>query len=243
MNDDDARMYATVGIENMSEDAGTRVHLREPLPGRCGADLGRARDPVQHAGPALQPRASGLPSSAAPAGHRASVSRGNRPTRGRVAATGSIAPRATAAGRPDHGALDSAAREFLDRTASPDSTYSYRVGSLDPVGRETLARSVPVRARRRRAACDSSLEARTPNPFSDPSRWRTACRAAARFSPDPRPRGRLVRELVGGRHDAGSRTASWDGRDAQGRELPSGVYLCTFRAGGEQRTLKITMLR
>jgi hypothetical protein len=45
-------------------------------------------------------------------------------------------------------------------------------------------------------------------------------------------RGRLVRELDGGRLRAGVHRLVWDGRDASGRSMPAGVYPYRVTAGG-----------
>ncbi len=55
--------------------------------------------------------------------------------------------------------------------------------------------------------------------------------------------GRRVRVLVDERQEAGAHTLTWDGRDASGRPLPSGVYLLKLKAGSEQRTQKIVLVR
>ena len=43
--------------------------------------------------------------------------------------------------------------------------------------------------------------------------------------------GRLVRRLVAGAHPAGMYSVPWDGTDAAGHRLSSGMYLYVFRAG------------
>jgi hypothetical protein len=56
--------------------------------------------------------------------------------------------------------------------------------------------------------------------------------------------GRLVRRLDSGAYPAGHRIATWDGRDALGREVAAGIYL--LRASGDlgyQRTMKLAVLR
>jgi hypothetical protein len=44
--------------------------------------------------------------------------------------------------------------------------------------------------------------------------------------------GRLVKTLVSGRSNAGTYSAKWDGTDAGGKAVPSGVYICRLAAGG-----------
>ncbi|RLE20123.1 MAG: hypothetical protein DRJ08_07400, partial [Acidobacteria bacterium] len=56
-------------------------------------------------------------------------------------------------------------------------------------------------------------------------------------------RGRLVRVLTSGVHGAGDHSIHWDGKDAQGRSLPSGVYLYRLRAAGLQYTRTATLIK
>lgn len=54
--------------------------------------------------------------------------------------------------------------------------------------------------------------------------------------------GREVRTLVAGPVPAGRHEATWDGRDAQGREVPAGTYFYELNAGGERQTRKVVRL-
>jgi len=57
-------------------------------------------------------------------------------------------------------------------------------------------------------------------------------------------RGRMVRELLDGSlQPAGRHTSTWDGRDADGRSVPTGVYLVRLRAGDDVDDRKITLTR
>ncbi len=56
-------------------------------------------------------------------------------------------------------------------------------------------------------------------------------------------RGRLVRTLVDESLPAGRHEARWDGRDADGRELPSAVYLSRLEAGGKVALGRMTLVR
>jgi hypothetical protein len=56
-------------------------------------------------------------------------------------------------------------------------------------------------------------------------------------------RGRAVRNLFRGTLDPGPRTMNWNGRDDNGRSLPSGIYLTMVRAAGEMKTVKMTLAR
>lgn len=55
--------------------------------------------------------------------------------------------------------------------------------------------------------------------------------------------GRLVRTLINGNVSAGAGQATWDGRDAQGRALASGVYFYRLKSAEEVITRKTLLLR
>ncbi len=58
------------------------------------------------------------------------------------------------------------------------------------------------------------------------------------------PRGRCVRRLLAGAAlPAGPHVAGWDGTDARGAALPSGVYFARIAAGGATRTVKLALVR
>ena len=55
--------------------------------------------------------------------------------------------------------------------------------------------------------------------------------------------GQEVRVLVNERKDAGSFTATWDGADALGRRVASGIYLYRIQAGGFSDTRRMLLLK
>ena len=58
------------------------------------------------------------------------------------------------------------------------------------------------------------------------------------------PAGRLLRVLAEGPVEAGAREVAWDGRDAEGRPAPAGVYIVRAQASGRTvSTAKITLVR
>ena len=95
-----------------------------------------------------------------------------------------------------------------------------------------------------RASSGLTLSANRPNPFNPattinfqmPRSGEVALRVYD-------PAGRLVRTLVAGRLEAGSHSAPWDGTDAGGRAVGSGVYLYKFSALGETLTGRMTLIR
>ncbi|MBN2171014.1 MAG: beta-propeller fold lactonase family protein [Candidatus Krumholzibacteriota bacterium] len=56
-------------------------------------------------------------------------------------------------------------------------------------------------------------------------------------------RGRRLAILASGPRIAGEHVLTWDGRDAEGRPLASGVYLLRLRAGGHERCLRAVLLK
>ena len=53
--------------------------------------------------------------------------------------------------------------------------------------------------------------------------------------------GQELVTLVDEMKEAGQYTVTWDGRDAGGESVPSGVYLCRMEAGGAAQTMKMTL--
>jgi hypothetical protein len=56
-------------------------------------------------------------------------------------------------------------------------------------------------------------------------------------------RGRLVKTLLDGPREAGPQTIVWDGRDARGARVASGVYLYQLRAGEKVEQRKMTLVK
>ena len=53
--------------------------------------------------------------------------------------------------------------------------------------------------------------------------------------------GKAVRRLAAGLQPAGLHSVTWDGRDARGRALPTGVYFCTIESGGNSTSRKVVL--
>ena len=56
-------------------------------------------------------------------------------------------------------------------------------------------------------------------------------------------RGSLVKALMTGRMEAGAKTNTWDGRDARGNPVSSGVYFYRLTASDRTLTKKMVLLR
>ena len=83
-----------------------------------------------------------------------------------------------------------------------------------------------------------------PNPFNPETALRVELPRAGRVALEVYDAaGQRVRSLVDGWLPAGVHTFTWDGRDTQGRELGSGVYLARLKAGGAEDLRKMLLLR
>jgi len=89
-----------------------------------------------------------------------------------------------------------------------------------------------------------TLESSAPNPFGTATTVRYVLAAAAEVSAAVYDAvGRRVRRLDGAPRPPGEHNLVWDGRNDSGVQLPSGVYFCRVRAGTEERTTRLVLLR
>ena len=94
---------------------------------------------------------------------------------------------------------------------------------------------------------DLRLTPNVPNPFAD--RTAIGVTVTRALGSDPVElaiydvRGRLVRSLLSQRLSVGHYTIAWDGTDASGQPAASGTYLVRARAGAQEATRAITLVR
>lgn len=83
-----------------------------------------------------------------------------------------------------------------------------------------------------------------PNPFNAGTqiRYQLPNRTRVRLSVY-NLRGQRVATLVDGVQSAGAHTVAWDGRDAGGEDLPSGIYLYVLTAGDRRVARKLVLLK
>lgn len=88
------------------------------------------------------------------------------------------------------------------------------------------------------------LRSNEPNPFADGTRlsFSVPARQQARVAVFD-VTGREIRVLLDGVVAAGDTELAWDGRDAAGERVASGVYFFRLQAAGQERTVKGTLLR
>ena len=89
-----------------------------------------------------------------------------------------------------------------------------------------------------------ALEQNSPNPFNGGTVIRLALPSSAEVELALfNMAGQKVATLVQGTREAGVYAIHWDGRDAGGRDLASGMYLYLLRAGAKVEKRKLLLLR
>jgi hypothetical protein len=83
-----------------------------------------------------------------------------------------------------------------------------------------------------------------PNPFNSSTRFEFAVPSRSRITITIyNILGRSVRLLADRTYDAGMHTASWDGTDDAGREVASGIYFYTMKAGNLEFSKKMFLIK
>jgi flagellar hook assembly protein FlgD len=88
------------------------------------------------------------------------------------------------------------------------------------------------------------LHQNSPNPFNPETMIRFELPRAMRVTVTVFDvNGRLVKQLLDEQRGAGSSTVEWNGTDAQGRTVATGVYFCVLDAGGARYQHKMVLLK
>jgi hypothetical protein len=129
---------------------------------------------------------------------------------------------------------------FIDTSPEGGAAYRYRVDVSDELGRrvlfETESIEVPVMS--------MTLNQNVPNPFNPQTMITYAIPRSGRVALEIYDAsGRLVRRLVDEVQDAGPKSATWDGRDANGAKAVSGVYFARLQFEGKSTSRKMTLLK
>jgi hypothetical protein len=110
------------------------------------------------------------------------------------------------------------------------------VGSSSYVDAQTVGAAVLPEA--------VTLDQNFPNPFNPTTTIRFALTEPSRVRLEIRNvRGQMVRLLTDELFNAGPHTVMWDGRDASGRQVASGIYFYRLQAGRTVRSKKMTLIR
>jgi DNA-binding beta-propeller fold protein YncE len=140
---------------------------------------------------------------------------------------------------PASGRRGGASYEFEDDTVRPNNTYFYRLQEVAE-GREGQVFG-PYKFR---YAARFALEQNIPNPFNPTTVIQFTLPADGHVSLVIYDvAGRRVRTLVNEKRRADHYEVKWDGKDANGRTVASGVYFYRIQAGKHRATRKMVMLK
>jgi hypothetical protein len=136
--------------------------------------------------------------------------------------------------------IASSERRFVDEVAQPDRRYEYVLLVVMADGSEL--RSQPVTARTSSLAFE--LFQNDPNPFNPSTRIRFSLPARTRVDLSIYDTlGRRVVTLIHEVLDAGPNEVVWDGANASGAKVASGVYYYQLRAEKRVLTRKLLLLK
>lgn len=126
---------------------------------------------------------------------------------------------------------------FVDRTVEQGKTYYYRLADVSITGSERMHKPVKVTVGLPDAYV---LEQNYPNPFNPETQISFSIKEAGHVMMKVfNTRGQLVAVLADQEYQAGTHQLTWNGRDGQGMQLPSGVYLYQLQVNGFEQTRKM----
>lgn len=130
---------------------------------------------------------------------------------------------------------------YLDRSARPGRTYTYELREVVPGEDGVVLGHTTVRW----AALPAGVTLRsTPNPFNPRTTLHVELDRSARVVLEVYDAtGRMVRPLMASTLSPGHHRVVWDGRDAGGHALPSGIYYARLRADGVIRIERLALVR
>lgn len=129
----------------------------------------------------------------------------------------------------------------VDASCEPGGSYAYRVDVVEDGAVRTLFETAAVST----PTAALALHQNRPNPFNPSTviSFSLPRESTVRIEIYDAT-GRLVGRLLdGNRLPAGPHAVEWNGRDARGRVVPSGVYFCRLTAGKERLSRKLVVAR
>jgi hypothetical protein len=138
------------------------------------------------------------------------------------------------------GSFDVNGGVFIDSHVSLSTKYWYQLGVEDNLGEEYLSPVIEVTT----ATLELMLSQNRPNPFNPSTTISFTTANATRIMVSVYDiEGKLVRTLIDGTFPAGWKEIIWDGTDAFGNPVGSGVYFCRLEAGKKVLTRKMVLLK
>jgi hypothetical protein len=129
---------------------------------------------------------------------------------------------------------------YLDRAVEPGTSYEYTLGVVEADGKETRSQSIELRARH----FGLSLQQNFPNPFNPTTNihFTLPARTGVRLAVYD-VGGQLVSILVDEPRAAGPHSATWNGTNAAGEPVASGIYFYRLETRRETLTRKMILLK
>ena len=130
---------------------------------------------------------------------------------------------------------------YVDDSIEGGTVYFYKLADVDYSGR--MSWHGPVHATKQ-APEQYILEQNFPNPFNPETRILFRLKeAGTTYLAIYNLRGQMVRQLANGHLDSGVHSVTWDGKDANGKMVPSGVYLYLLRVNGFETIRKMEFIK
>ncbi|MCG3118726.1 MAG: hypothetical protein ALAOOOJD_00982 [bacterium] len=131
--------------------------------------------------------------------------------------------------------------EFADASVDAGGKYFYKLESIDRDGQVQLHGPIQITIALPQSF---ALEQNYPNPFNPSTNLRFELPKAAIVTLSIyNSLGQEVRRLINGQTPAGYHTIVWNGKDQQGRVLPSGLYHYRLQAGDYVATKKMILAK
>ena len=128
---------------------------------------------------------------------------------------------------------------YADTNIEPGRTYHYRIGVVDQDG-QFFSQIATVKA----GGYDTVLPPNVPNPFNPETTIRFTLEKAVHVTLAIYDvNGKRVTTLIDDIREVGPHEARWDGTDATGSPVSSGVYFCLMRAGKTKLSRRMVLLK
>jgi hypothetical protein len=139
-----------------------------------------------------------------------------------------------------NGLLPADKRQFTDHDVKAGESYVYVVSAVKADGTELRSAPVDVSL----SSYETELAQNHPNPFNPSTTIEYVVPEPANVELNVYdPRGKLVAILEDGPQTAGHHRAMWNGRDANGNAVSTGVYFYRLKTNGRVLTKKMILLK
>ena len=130
---------------------------------------------------------------------------------------------------------------LVDADTRSEETYYYRLSIQDDAGQDII---LGVISGERTRVSGLVLDAPAPNPMVGETRLSYRLPQGQNVQITVHDlRGRVVRSLLNGTSSEGEHAVMWDGRDAQGRQAPAGVYFVNMKTQQGNQTQRVVLTR